>query len=67
MGIKYRSMVDVKLTCRLFRDVEVNSKELIVVAHTTDSIDDLKKKIYEVKKSNNDFLDIEAVMEGRNQ
>ena len=61
MGNNYRIMVDVELTCRLFKDVEENSKEFTVVVHTTDYIDDLKEKIYEkVKKTNNDFLEIEA-------
>ncbi|CAG8610606.1 4088_t:CDS:2 [Funneliformis caledonium] len=54
-------MVDVELTCWLFKDVEENSKEFTIVVHTTDYIDDLKEKIYEkVKKTNNDFLEIEA-------
>ncbi|CAI2184620.1 18550_t:CDS:2 [Funneliformis geosporum] len=54
-------MVNVELTCRLFKDVEENSKEFTVVVHITDYIDDLKVKIYEkVKKTNNDFLEIEA-------
>jgi hypothetical protein len=60
-AIKYRIMVSVELTCRLFKDIEKNAREFTVVVHATDYIDTLKEKIYEeVKKSNNDFFDIET-------
>ena len=57
----YRIMVDIKLTCQLFKDVEENSKEFIAIVYTTNYIDNFKEKIYEkVKKTNNDFLEIKV-------
>ncbi len=54
-------MVDIKLTCQLFKDVEENSKEFIAIVYTTNYIDNFKEKIYEkVKKTNNDFLEIKV-------
>jgi hypothetical protein len=52
-------MVDISLNCRLFRDVDY---EFIIVANTTNSIGNFKKKIRENIKGtgNNIFDDIEA-------
>ncbi|CAG8758896.1 2752_t:CDS:1, partial [Racocetra fulgida] len=61
MGNKYRIMVDIVLTCRLFKEIETNSKEFTININTGDYIANLKEKICkEVKKTNNEFLDIEA-------
>ncbi|PKY37561.1 hypothetical protein RhiirA4_521233 [Rhizophagus irregularis] len=54
-------MVDITLTYRLFKDVAENSPEFVAEVNTQDLILDLQEKIYEeVKKLNNDFLEIEA-------
>ncbi|RIA99601.1 hypothetical protein C1645_811158 [Glomus cerebriforme] len=56
-----RIMVDINLFCHLFRDIDTDAKESSIDVNTSNHIDDLKEKIYEeVKKKNNDFLDIEA-------
>ncbi|CAB4416893.1 unnamed protein product [Rhizophagus irregularis] len=61
MGNKYKIMVDITLTYRLFKDVAENSPEFVAEVNTQDLILDLQEKIYEeVKKLNNDFLEIEA-------
>ncbi|PKK61394.1 hypothetical protein RhiirC2_791865 [Rhizophagus irregularis] len=57
INTEIQNMTDIMLTCRLFKDVEVNSKEFTVEVNTQDLILDLQEKIYsEVKKINGDFF-----------
>ncbi|GBC10350.1 hypothetical protein RclHR1_09560004 [Rhizophagus clarus] len=61
MGNNHEIMINVTLTCRLYKDIKKNSKEFTINIYTTDNIDDLKKNIYEkVKETNDDFLKIVA-------
>ena len=55
MGNNYRNMVDITLTCRLFKDVEKNSKKFTVEINTQDLILDLLEEIYKKVELNNDF------------
>lgn len=61
MGNNYRTMVDITLTCRLFKDIEPNSEEFTINVNTDDYIANFKDKILEkVKRENDDFLEILA-------
>lgn len=54
-------MADIELTCQLFKDVVENSPEFVVEVNTQDYILGLQEKIYEeVKKSNNNFLELDS-------
>jgi hypothetical protein len=55
-------MVDIKLICRLFRNIEANSVKFNIDINTSKTVDSLKKKIFEEVQKKNDkiFSDIKA-------
>jgi hypothetical protein len=67
MGNPYRDMKDIKLTCHLVRDFEEIfgcsslAEKFDIEINSSDYVDSLKDKIYEViKQKNNIFSDIKA-------
>lgn len=50
MGNLYRIMTDITLTCRLFREIEENTKEFPIKINTSKFVYYLKKLIKEEKK-----------------
>src|SRR5947207_1415078 len=62
MGNLYRMMMDITLTCRLFRDIEENSKEFKIRVNTDNtSIKHANEVMQHLKETNNDmFTDINA-------
>ncbi|CAG8689244.1 8000_t:CDS:2 [Funneliformis mosseae] len=49
-------MVDIKLTCRLFRDIEANSEKFNIDINTSKTVNSLKKKIFEEVQKKNDKI-----------
>lgn len=62
MGNLYRNMTDIRLTCRLRREIDENFEKFQIEVHTDYLIDSLKNKIYENVKNidNKIFSDIDA-------
>ncbi|GET04665.1 hypothetical protein GLOIN_2v1486652 [Rhizophagus clarus] len=62
MGNLFRNMTDIRLTCRIRREIDENFSKFEIEVHTDYLIDALKNKIFEaVKKIDNKiFSDIDA-------
>ncbi|GET66263.1 hypothetical protein GLOIN_2v1486652 [Rhizophagus irregularis DAOM 181602=DAOM 197198] len=62
MGNLIRNMTDIRLTCRIHREIDENFSKFGIEVHTDYLIDSLKNKIFEtVKKIDNKiFSDIDA-------
>ncbi|CAB4434295.1 unnamed protein product [Rhizophagus irregularis] len=62
MGNLFRNMTDIRLTCRIRREIDKNFSKFKIEVHTDYLIDSLKNKIFEtVKKIDNKiFSDIDA-------